>query len=159
MTEQNKRPTFLTVLCILSFIGLGFGIIGNIIGLLFSKGIEAASGLAEEGMDEALSEIESEIPEMGGFMETLFGGAMKAMEHYTLITSVTLVCSIIALVGVIMMFQLKKIGFYLFSGAKVVIIVLPMILIGGLVGGMSLMGAIFPIAFIIMYAVNLKAME
>lgn len=159
MTEQKQRPTFLTVLCILSFIGLGLSILSNLWGLLFSKGMKAVSGMAEEGFSEAMTEIESEAPEMGGFMDSMFGGAMKAMEHYTLLTSVTLICSIIALVGVIMMWQLKKTGFYLFTGAKVIVILLPLILIGGLVGGMSLFGAIFPIAFIVMYAVNLKAMK
>jgi hypothetical protein len=105
MTEINKRPTFLTVLCILSFIGLGFGIMSNIIGLLFSKGMDAVSGIAEEGMDQALTEIESDAPAMGSFMESIFGGAKQAMEHYTLITSVSLICSIIALVGVIYIFS------------------------------------------------------
>lgn len=159
MTDQNKRPTFLTVICILSFIGLGWAILSNLWGLLFRKGVEAVSGLAEEGFSEAMSEIETEAPEMGGFMESIFGGTMKAMEHYGTITAVTLICSIIALIGVIMMWRLKKVGFYLYTGAKVIIIVLPIVLIGGVIGGFAMFGAIFPIAFIIMYAVNLKAME
>ena len=159
MTEQKERPVFLTVICILSYIGLGIAIISNLTGLLLSKGVEMASEFAEEGMDEALTEIESEAPALGSIMESIFGGAMKAMEHYTLITTVSLVCSLIALFGVIKMWQLKKLGFYLYAGAKVIIIILPIALIGGLLGGISLMGAIFPIAFIIMYGVNLKAMD
>jgi len=159
MTELKERPTFLTVLCILSFIGLGFGLIGNLFGLLFSKGVEAASGLAEEGMDEALYEIESEAPALSGFMESIFGGATKAMEHYTLLTTIALITTAIALAGVIMMWQLKKTGFYLYTGAKVIAILTPVFVIGGVVGGMTFLGAIFPIAFIVMYGVNLKAMS
>lgn len=159
MTDQKQRPTFLTVICILSFIGIGFSILSNLWGLLFRRGIQAMSDMAEQGYSDAMSEIESEAPQMGGFMESIFGGAQKAMEHYTLLTTVSLICAIIALFGVIMMWRLKKTGFYLFTGAKVIAIILPIIMIGGLVGGMTLFGAIFPIAFIIMYAVNLKAME
>ena len=125
MTEQKERPVFLTVICILSYIGLGIAIISNLTGLLLSKGVEMASEFAEEGMDEALTEIESEAPALGSIMESIFGGAMKAMEHYTLITTVSLVCSLIALFGVIKMWQLKKLGFYLYAGAKVIIIILP----------------------------------
>lgn len=159
MTEQKQRPTFLTVLCILSFIGTGFAILSGLWGLLFSKGIQAVSGLAEEGYSEAMSEIESEAPEMGGFMDSIFGGAVKAMEHYTLLTTVSLLVAITALVGVILMWKLKKTGFYIYTGAQVVGIIVPLVVIGGLIGGMTLFGSIFTIAFIVMYAVNLKAME
>jgi hypothetical protein len=159
MTEQKKRPTFLTVLCILSFIGSGLSILSSLWGLLFSRGMQAVSGMAEEGFSEAMTEIESEAPEMGGFMGNLLGGAMKAMEHYTLITTVSLLVAITGLIGVIMMWKLKKIGFYVYTGAQVVGIIVPLVVIGGLVGGMTLFGAVFTIAFIIMYAVNLKAME
>ncbi|MBN1118726.1 MAG: hypothetical protein JXA77_16060 [Bacteroidales bacterium] len=121
--------------------------------------MKEVGGIAEAGMDEAMGEIASDAPQVLPLIQKLFGGSMAALEHLTELAIVNLLCSAIALFGVIKMWQLKKYGFYLFVGGKVVIIITPMILIGGLVGSMTLFGAIFPIAFIVMYAVNLKAME
>jgi hypothetical protein len=121
--------------------------------------LKEVSGFAESGMDEAMNEISSEAPAMLPFIQKIFGSSMAMMEHLFEISLINLVCSAIALFGVIKMWQLKKIGFYLFTGGKVVIILAPVVIVGGLIGSMTLMGAIFPIAFIIMYAVNLKAME
>ena len=47
MSEENlqssERPTFLTVLCILTFIGSGLGVIGNLLGLIGSSALSAFS--------------------------------------------------------------------------------------------------------------------
>lgn len=39
LTQENARPTFLTVLCILTFIGSGLGIIGGLMGLIGSSAL------------------------------------------------------------------------------------------------------------------------
>lgn len=38
-TGENKRPSFLTVLCILTFIGSGLGILGGLLGLVGSTAL------------------------------------------------------------------------------------------------------------------------
>ena len=46
MSEENlqsTRPTFLTVLCILTFIGSGLGVIGNLLGLAGSAALASFS--------------------------------------------------------------------------------------------------------------------
>ena len=53
MTQENKRPGFLTVLCILSFIAAGIGIIGNLL-VGIGKGVVDASG-ASSKLDEAMN--------------------------------------------------------------------------------------------------------
>lgn len=159
MTDQKQRPTFLTVICILSFIGLGFSILGAIINLAMAPMMQEVSGIAQSGMDEAMNEISTDAPAALPFIQKLFGSSMAMMEHLTEISIINLICSAIALFGVIKMWQLKKVGFYLYTGGKIIIILTPIVLVGGLIGSMSLIGAVFPIAFIVMYAVNLKAME
>ncbi len=47
MNEAGKRPSFLTVLCILTFIGSGLGIIGGLLGLV---GSSALGMFAPQGM-------------------------------------------------------------------------------------------------------------
>ncbi len=159
MTEQKQRPQFLTVICILSFIGLGWAMLSSIINMALAPMLKEMSGVAGAGMDEAMSEVSSEAPGIAPLLQKIFGGSMAALEHAFELSMVSLICSAIALFGVIQMWKLKKVGFYFFTGAKVIIIIAPMIIIGGIIGSMSLLGAIFPIAFIAMYAANLKAME
>jgi hypothetical protein len=159
MIEQKQRPTFLTVICILSFIGLGWAMLGSLINFALAPMMREMTGFAQSGMDDAMNEVSSEAPAMLPLIQKIFGSSMAMMEHIREISLVNLICSAIALFGVIQMWRLKKIGFYFFAGGKIIIIITPLILVGGLMGGLSLLGAIFPIAFIIMYALNLKAME
>jgi len=61
-----------------------------------------------------------------------------------------------------MMWKLKKTGFYIYVIGEIAPVILPFVLFGGfgVLGTMALvMGLIFPIAFIIMYALNLKHMS
>lgn len=52
MTDMNtgasKRPTFLTVLCILSFIGGAWGIIGGVMNMSAGAGTEALSEMSTQ---------------------------------------------------------------------------------------------------------------
>jgi hypothetical protein len=159
MSEQKVRPAFLTVICILSFIGLGFAILGSLINLAMAPMMKEMSGIAQSGMDNAMSEVSSDAPAFLPLIQKIMGSSMAAMEHITEINLVKIICSAIALFGVIKMWQLKKVGFYFFTGSKLVIIISPFIFIGGILAGFSIIGAIFPIAFIVMYALNLKAMN
>lgn len=161
MTDQIKRPTFLTVLCILSFIGLGLAILEALSGLIMGPFLKEAAGFAESGMNEAMDEISSDAPEILPFIENIFGGTIGMLEHITEISLVNLLCSGIALYGVIMMWNLKKTGFFLYAGGKIVIAMFPLILIGSnvLTAMASVIGSFIAAAFIIMYAVNLKSMR
>ncbi|MDF1676569.1 MAG: hypothetical protein P1U44_12715 [Vicingaceae bacterium] len=123
--ETGKRPGFLTVLCILTFIGSGLA-------TLFSL-------LATIGM--------------GSLMESIPG--MAGMGGGTAYFAVATVLGAASLFGAIQMWKLKKMGFFIYAGANVVAIVLP------LAFGMpfSAMAAIFPILFIVLYYLNVKHMH
>ncbi len=117
----NQRPTFLTVLCILTFIGSGLLLLFSILGL-FAAG-------ALEGMAKS----------MPGF--TSGGGILKSI--------ILVVLAAGSLYGAIMMWQLKKMGFYLYALANIILVIISF-------GWVNL---IITAAFIIMYFVNLKYME
>ena len=42
-TNQLKRPTFLTVLCILTFIGSGWGVLSQLFSLLFTNLVDVSA--------------------------------------------------------------------------------------------------------------------
>ncbi len=161
MSENNQRPTFLTVICILSFIGTGFSILSALIGIAMAPFYNAVSEESNVAMDEAMGELSSQSPGFASFFGKIMGTSQAIMEHALIINLVNLACSIIALFGVIMMWKLKKLGFYLYSVSEIIILVLPVALIGfSFMLGFSLVfGFIFTAGFIIMYALNLKAMR
>ncbi len=124
--EAGKRPGFLTVLCILTFIGSGLGLLG---GLLMTIGMGSIMG---------------SIPGMGAAM----GGGTAYFAIGTVLAAASLF-------GAIQMWKLQKQGFFIYAGASVVGIILPLIF--GL--PFSAMGAIFPVLFIILYYLNVKHMN
>jgi FtsH-binding integral membrane protein len=131
MTEETtqstgKRPGLLTVLCILTFIGSG---LGTLFMLLATVG-------------------------MGALMESIpgLGAAMAGGTAYFAIGTVLAAAS---LYGAIQMWKLKKMGFFIYAGASVVSIILPLVF--GL--PFSAMGAVIPVLFIVLYYLNVKHMN
>lgn len=149
-TEGPKRPQFLTILCILSYIGVGFGVVGSIVGWwsmrAMSSMMDVAGGM--EGMEE-----------MGAFpgMEE----AMAQLKYINITTSVNIIASLICLVGVLQMWKLKKMGFYIYVVGEVVPFIVSAVLMGGTAfGAMAVvMGAVVPGVFIGLYTMNLKHMS
>lgn len=148
--SSGQRPGFLKVLCILSFIGTGIGLIWGIMNYFtykaaasLSEGIMEGAGDAREAMDAAMGAM---------------GIDMGAMATSTLIVALL---NIVIFFGVLQMWKMKKTGFYIYTAGQVISIIVPFAMVGGgALGGMMLfMGAIFPIAFIIMYGLNLKHMS
>jgi hypothetical protein len=157
-----QRPQFLKVLCILSFIGCGIMIIMGLFGLknLFMSVEELA---ADQNMMrlQAMSQESYDI-------------AVSALQYKNINAIFGLLTPALSLVGVIMMWQLKKAGFILYVFAEL----LPYVLItlttgiksitamGAMMEGMQsimyvfmILVVVFDIAFIIMYAMNLKYMK
>ncbi len=128
--QEGSRPTFLTVLCILTFIGSG------LTALLLLLGLVAAG---------AASGVLSSIPGMSDI-----GGLGTG---YFLIV---LALALASLYGAIMMWQLKKMGFYLYSGANVIALIVPIFMASS---DFSVWGLVFTALFIILYGLNLKHLK
>ncbi len=120
--EAGKRPTFLTVLCILSFIAAGISIIGGLIMGLGKGAVEAAGGTT------AISSEMSNMPGMTSEGSEALAAVDAIFSWPYMITSMILV--IIGLIGVIKMWKLKKMGFYLYTGATVVSMIMSIVYSG-----------------------------
>jgi hypothetical protein len=83
MTEMKKRPDFLTVLCILTWVGSGIVLIGQLITLATASFTKELTDIAEEGMDEAMEEFAEEAPEFGSLFSNIMGQSIHALEHLT----------------------------------------------------------------------------
>ena len=126
--QQNKlqRPTFLLVLCILTFIGSGWGTLSNLFSV-FTAGLTDSSMQMEHyssmlnSMDQgAGSAVLSDI------LNSTMASLQATFVHAREIAVVSLVLSVISLLGAILMFQLRRLGFYLYTAAQILaLFVLP----------------------------------
>lgn len=162
--QEPKRPQLLTVICILSFIMCGIGLLGGIWNIIQNT---------PENMAEGIEKMRTFSPEMADKMEE----NMIAMQDSTYIQIspyLNLVYALLSFVGVLIMWKLQKKGFYIYLAGEL-LPYLGFIVAGkesmaamnmaGGPGGQSMGGIIlgvmllFDAAFIIMYAVNLKRMS
>ncbi len=136
MTEQaatqtsGGRPTLVTILCVLSFIGGGLGIL---MGILLTVGAGLAGGML------------SDIPGMGA----IAGGGMV----YGIIS---LILSAASLWGAIQIWKMQKMGVYIYAAAQIGGIILPIAFFGG--QAFSVFGLIITLAFIAGYWSQMKSM-
>ena len=116
-----ERPTMLTVLCVLSFIAAGFGIIGMILAGTVKGVVESAGG--SDLMDQAMERNPDlyDTPEMADGMAQL----ESAFSWPSMIITTLLI--VVSLYGVIKMWNLKKQGFFIYAGAGIAALVVPLI--------------------------------
>ena len=157
----KKRPTFITVLCILSLIGSGgFGLLQPLYQFV----------TFEKSYPEKIDQIEKGLEQMedagmdSGFLYDMTVNSMvvleKTKENLVPMTAANVAFALLSLLGIFLMFRLKKNGFYLYSVVNLFWMLVPVYFIGMEVGMMMLgFGALITILFIILYAVNLKHME
>ncbi|GAB7088236.1 hypothetical protein [Marinifilum fragile] len=155
-TNPKQRPGLLTVLCILTFIGSGFGVINNLMGMIMSP---IKNFLGPEFFEMALEEVQEEPARQ--FLERALEIGQKAIEHIFEISLTQFLLYAVSLTGAILMFQLKKAGFYVYAIAQVLLLFVPAIFIGFnlFVNIGILFSSVFTILFIALYAINLKKMN
>ncbi len=148
-----KRPTFLTVLCILSFIGVAFALIGGIMNY-FTYSALATSGDMFGGLKTEAGQ------DMNNAMNSMANALGMDYGKMATVAMIQAVLNIPIFIGVMMMWKQKKAGFWIYSIFEIAQPILPLVMGLGLVGGiMATVGLIFSIVFIILYGVNLKHMS
>lgn len=161
IAAPKKRPTFLTVLCILSLIGSGgFGLLMQIYNYAT---FESTYQTKYEQMSTALENM-SDAGMDSGFMYEFTEDNLiileKTSQDLGTITGATCFFALLSLLGILLMFKLKKNGFYLYLVANLFAILVPLGLIDfDATMFMTMIGGGFTILFIILYAVQLKHME
>ncbi len=157
---EKTRPTFLTVLCILTFIGSGLNLLSSLISIATSK-IATSSGFMSmiyEAMNQSMEEVPEAFVKM---MDTMVETTSKILENGVAIGLSNTILFAASLYGAILMFNLKKMGFYIYCVAHILLLFVVPVIVGfnvftmlGIVGSL-----IFTAAFIIMYGVNVKHMH
>lgn len=150
LVREELKPQFLKILCILSFIWCGIMIIIYLIGSFCMAMSEETTALIMDKVLESNPNIELDNP--GDFLQQI--GRISLMCMFT---------NIISLVGVIMMWNLNKAGFFIYAAAEIAtnFIGINFSMNGETQKsyGMLIFTIIIDLVFIGMYAMHLKYMN
>lgn len=135
--QEGKRPTLLTVLCILTWI---------------SSGLNALAYLILVIAGAAMADLLSNIPGIGAMLTA--GMAFLV---------VLLLAFVAKIIGAVQMWKMKKTGFYIYAVAEVIVLAASYMVVkdvpAELGGGFPVIPMIFSAVFIGLYGMNLKNMK
>jgi hypothetical protein len=143
ITDNNssKRPVLLTVICVLSFINNGWGVINNAIYSLFHSTITDTLSKTEFPKEwEMFSEI-----------------MLKMLSAGRLFFVVGLILSLSSVIGVYKMWHLRKQGFHIYSISQLIMLIYPILFLKDM--PISAYSIAITGGFIAMYASQLKNMK
>lgn len=154
---RRQRPVFLSVLCILTFIGSGSVILSNLFMIFVADLMNG--GIVMEQYASSVGGVEGvEIP-------ALWQDYVRVMQvmavHSRDIAVMRLVLGIVSLSGAVLMFRLRRSGFYLYVAAQILMFFIYPYFAGfSVVVGLFMCWSVFiSIIFIGMYAANLRYMK
>jgi cytochrome c oxidase assembly factor CtaG len=149
--ERPKLSSGLNVLTILTFVGCAIAFISSIWNFMN----------AEKGYKDLLA-AQDKIAEAPAWAKGMMGPEMleitrKSMENKLPILLLGLVATALCLYGAIEMRKLKKQGFILWLVGEILPFVSGVLFVGiGMFSGFALIFMLFPVIFIILYAVQRK---
>ena len=148
--ETPGRPPLLKIICILSFIICGLWILVFLVGWLITMNMQ----------EKSLSAVWDKVVSLEPKLET--ADPMAYMRELSKVSLYFLLANIASLIGVVMMWRLNRIGFFVYAAAELITnffsinIAIPD-------EQRSYTGLIFylviDILFIVLYAMNLKYMK
>jgi hypothetical protein len=133
--EAEKRPSFLTVLCVLTFISAGLGVLSSLVTPLFADTfinfLKSNPSYDEATMSDTIKMIQA------GWGYYLFTALLAGGS----------------LTGAILMWNLKKIGFHVYALSNLALLFVPTLVLGIAI---SSFGIFLTVVFIGLYALNFK---
>jgi len=157
------RPVFLKVLCILTFIGSSYGIINSAITYFKADDISNIVTQVKTKMNDDIKRKNARNPDKVIFFNKIMNNASQIstpenLRKNAIGNSITYA---LCLLGAVLMWNLRRVGFYIYTLGTVISIILPFYLFGnnfltnisaGFLGFIGLL-------FVIFYAMNLKSMN
>jgi hypothetical protein len=152
--EEQKLPSGLNILTILTIIGSILSLLGGIWNYF----------RADKGYKD-LVDMQGKLDEAPPMMKKMMGPEMvelarKTAENKLPIMLVTVIGAALCLWGALEMRKWKKQGFILWVAGEFLPVIATFIIIGtGFFSGFALIGVIFPIIFLVLYAVQRKHLK
>lgn len=163
--EPVSRPSFLTWLCILTFVGSGWAIVSSVYTYISAN--KYANILSEEKPFKSdttyVDSTKSVHNERKVFSEKIKASFSKILEKDNMrkLALGNLIAALFTLSGALVMWRLNRIGFYLYIIGVVFSLVVPFYLFGTdmIAVGATAFNNFFGVVFIALYALNLKSMK
>ncbi len=152
------RSQFLTILCIFSFISCGWGIIESSVALADPERVASTPFTGHKPSSEANPDRRDPrnfYEDSGANSDNPTPEDPRVVRQLSLSQ---LIYSLVALVGVLLMFRLRRVGFYLYIVAALLGFVLPLYFVGLKSLGTSY-GVFFSVIFSVMYGFCLREMK
>jgi uncharacterized Tic20 family protein len=161
--KESARPQFLTVLCVLSFIWCALSFVYQVYSLVNNT---------PENMREKIEKMREISPESADKLEKnldeMQDNGMMQVSAYLNISF-----TLLSFLGVLMMWKLKRSGFYIYTIAELIPYVVTLLVSSKSANMLNSMPStykniaivflifmvLFDIAFIVMYGMNLKKMD
>jgi hypothetical protein len=160
--QESKRPTFLLVICIISFLLNGFSFVNNL--AVFNEPAKESAVLLTEMQQQQTSiqnakaddATKQQLTQMlNNFTNTITTPMVKKLALFSVIAA------LICLFGTSMMWRMKKLGFHFFIVGTLISALSAFILFGG--NGLSLLVAILMsliwLILLGLFAANIKYMD
>ena len=137
LEQAQVDYTFLRVICILSFVGALVNIV--LLGIGYASTISISAQMQGSG---------------------LYGLQDGVLQQFKLSLLLSVILTLLGVVGVIFMWKLKKVGYYIYTTSQILILVLPFIILDFVsFEPLTLVSIVLTIAFFVMYGMNLKHMS
>jgi len=162
-SPHQTRPTFLTVLCVFTWVFSGYTILTVPFEYFLASEVDVSS--TRNDLNDMMAEIAEDDPKIAEMLEGFIRGASQmisnGIENAGWIATMGVLVAILSAFGAFLMFKLRKLGFWVYVIAKIL----------GLISILAFLGVnIFTLAYlsfagfiglilIILYGVNLKHMS
>jgi hypothetical protein len=155
---KPKRSAFLTVLCILTFLGSAYGIFAGL--LAYSKGPQISKASKEQRAKQVAKPDASKQSEFDKKMEgeiAMFMDAEKIKQN----ALASIIANAITFIGAFLMFRMNSTGFWVYVLGTVGGVVAPLVIFGhnSLANIFAYGSGFVGLIFIVMYAFNLRDMK
>jgi hypothetical protein len=149
------RSQFLTLLCVLTFIGSALSLFDAIMTLVQTDSASATPRIERTYTPEQRKQLPTE------YFEDRSAGAENAPidpAQIRLLSIAQLPYALLTLLGALLMFRLRRVGFWVYVAGLVIGLILPIVLVG--FGALNTsFGVFFSILFAALYRLNLKDMR
>lgn len=163
--EPVARPSFLTWLCILTFVGSGWAIVSSVYTYVSAQ---KYANILSEG--KPLRSDSTRVDSTGAvhkerkvFSEKIKASFSKILDEGNMrkLAIGNLIAALFTLTGALFMWRLRRSGFYIYIAGVVFSLVVPFYLFGNdmIAVGATSFNNFFGLVFIALYALNLKSMN
>lgn len=166
ITQRRKRPVFLTIICILSFVYIGIELISNISGLAMGPLTKNEMKVLSKEWNKQKEMVKKTAPSAESsdwipVFEKVEAYQVTRNNNHYLASIIDFFTYVVGLIGVFFMFRGRRLGFHLYIVYSLMALggtylyvspgAIPTVLIGFI--------AFFSLLFISFYALNLKWMK